>query len=180
MNPFTIGGIVVAVGLVGALKLGEMARAHERDVAVSERDKSDDKADLICGQARSSFRVYDRKTGKPLPRIEWGKDCKVTVYALQTRVDGEQGRLAEALQVQQRELQDKYAADLAAARRNASHRSNSLKNLEAANAAITNGHYPHEWWVALGDTLGLRGSAQAPALDQSGAAGGRGEGAAAR
>jgi hypothetical protein len=180
LNPFAgwiAGGTLVAfVGLFGIMKAGEMARAHERDTAISQRDKSDDKGDLICNQARSSFRVYDRLTGKPLPRAEWGKDCKVAVFTLQQRVDGERERLAEALAADRAEQDAKYRADLAAARRNATRQSTSLKALEAADATITDGHYPAHWWRALGDTLGLRPAAEADAALQPGPAGRDAEG----
>lgn len=173
------GALIVALGLAGTVKLGEMARTRERNAAISERNASDDWGDKTCGYVRSSYRVYDVHTGKPRPRKEWGVECSRFVLAVQQRVDGEAQRLAEALQAHQREQDAKYAADLAAARRNASRRSDSLKSLEAADAAITNGHYPDRWWMALGDTLGLRPAAEAPALAEPGPAGGGGEGAPA-
>lgn len=172
--------LIVALGLAGSVKLGEMARARERDTAISERDKSEDKADQICGRANSSFRVYDRKTGKPL-RVEFGKDCDQAVNALQIRVNGEQGRLTEALVKLKAENDAKYEADKAAFRRNLIRQTESLKSLEAADAAITNGHYPDRWWIALGDTLGLRErAAEVPAPAEPGPAGGGDQGAAPR
>lgn len=182
----TGAALVSVLALAGFLKLGEMERAKERDTAISERDKTDQWADSTCKGVRwegvsSSYIRYDIRTGKPLARDKWGVECADFIQKNQARVDGEAGRLAEALQAQAAEQDAKYRADLAAFRRNAARQSTSLKALEAADAAITDGHYPYNWWVRLGDTLGLRErAADAPAPAEPGPAGGGDQGAAPR
>ena len=142
-----LGGVllvVLAIFLV-AYRAGEKADQRRVDPVVAG----------ICAAAGATW-VETDKDGKPLARAKWGRDCKAAAAKLAAfKADALAGR-AKALEQYGREQDQKTAADVAAAERQAKALSAARFSMEQEDVAVKDDRVGGSWFARLNDLGGLR------------------------
>lgn len=150
-------GAALVCGLV--FLIGHSA-GHSAGVK-AEQKREDKVAGELCTAAESTWVEVDAQ-GRPLPRDKWGKTCLAAVKDLAAFRAAAEKASHQALDAHEREQDQKTAADVAAAARQAASLNAAKRNMEAENAKVPkDDRVGGGWFARLNELGGLRSSGAA-------------------